>query len=168
MKNRLISSSTFIIIGVLIILFPLYILPVCPSPESVVTPVDTMSHSMSNAMNGVSGELAHSGHMHASTGKIMKCFWTARAEIGIGCLVIAVGALLLISRTAFVRIGLSMATACISLLAAAIPTILIGVCSNEMMRCNMGSKPALVLLSGLLFIASAVNIYYLNKKTKNR
>ncbi|KDN10290.1 hypothetical protein GAPWKB30_1092 [Gilliamella apicola] len=97
----------------------------------------------------------------------MKCFWTARAEIGIGCLVIAIGALLLISRTAFVRIGLSMALACISLLAAAIPTILIGVCGNEMMRCNMGSKPALVLLSGLLFIVAVINIYYLNKRTKN-
>ncbi|MWN31405.1 DUF4418 family protein [Gilliamella sp. Pra-s65] len=167
MKNRIISSSIFIIIGVLIILFPLYILPVCPLPEAIVTPVDTMSHGMS-AMNGASSELAHSGHMHASTGKIMKCFWTARAEIGIGCLVIVIGALLLISRTAFIRMGLSMATACISLLAAAIPTILIGVCSNEMMRCNMGAKPALVLLSGLLFIAAVVNTYYLNKKTKNR
>ncbi|OCG32706.1 hypothetical protein A9G33_02700 [Gilliamella sp. Choc3-5] len=159
MRNRLISSSIFIIIGVLIILFPLYILPVCPLPDVVSMPVDTLNHA--------SSEVAHNGHIHSGTGKIMKCFWTARAEIGIGCLVIAIGALLLISRTAFVRIGLSMALACISLLAAAIPTILIGVCGNEMMRCNMGSKPALVLLSGLLFIVAVINIYYLNKRTKN-
>ncbi|OCG39539.1 hypothetical protein A9G28_09140 [Gilliamella sp. Fer1-1] len=160
MKNRIISSSIFIVIGVLIILFPLYILPVCPPPEAVTTPIDTMSST--------SSELAHSGHMHASTGKIMKCFWTARAEIGIGCLVITIGTLLLISSTAFVRMGLNMALACISLLAIAIPTILIGVCSNEMMRCNMGAKPALVLLSSLLFIIAIINTYYLNKKTKNR
>ncbi|NUF27544.1 protein of unknown function [Gilliamella bombicola] len=177
MKNRIISSSIFIVLGVLIILFPLYILPVCPPPENAVMPVDTMSHTMndsmggtvSNAMDRASSELAHSGHMHAAgAGKIMKCFWTARAEIGVGCLVIAIGVLLLISRTVFVRMGLSMALACISLLAMAIPTILIGVCSNEMMRCNMGSKPALVLLSSLLFIVAVVNTYYLNKKTKNR
>lgn len=149
MQNRMILSLTFIIIGVLLILFPLYILPVCPPPEAITMSVDAMN--------------SEAGHVHTSVGKIMKCFWTARAEVGVGSLVIAIGILMLFCRTVFVRMGLSMAVACIALLAAAIPTILIGVCGNEMMICNMGAKPALVLLSGLLFIVALVNTFFLNK-----
>ncbi|WP_158092536.1 DUF4418 family protein [Gilliamella sp. A7] len=148
MKNRIVSSVLFIFIGALLILFPLYILPVCPLPDAQTIPATTM---------------AGDGHMHSTPGKIMKCFWTARAEIGIGSLVIAIGALVLFSRSLFVRMGLSMALACTAVLAAAIPTILIGVCGNEMMRCNMGAKPALILLAIVLVIAAISNVLYLNK-----
>lgn len=106
--------------------------------------------------------------MHSTPGKIMKCFWTARAEIGIGSLVIAIGALVLFSRSLFVRMGLSMALACTAVLAAAIPTILIGVCGNEMMRCNMGAKPALILLAIVLAIAAISNVLYLNKQVNKQ
>lgn len=157
MKNRMISSLFFIMLGALLILFPMYILPVCPLPEPSAMPVDTMSQAA-----GAAG----SEHMHSAPAKIMRCFWTLRAELGIGSLVIAVGVLMLFSRTIFVRMGLTMSLACISLLAAAIPTILIGVCPNEMMRCNMGAKPALVLLSGLSFVVSIINLVYLNKISK--
>lgn len=153
MKNRIVSSVLFIFIGALLILFPLYILPVCPLPDAQTIPATTM---------------AGDGHMHSTPGKIMKCFWTARAEIGIGSLVIAIGALVLFSRSLFVRMGLSMALACTAVLAAAIPTILIGVCGNEMMRCNMGAKPALILLAIVLVIAAISNVLYLNKQVNKQ
>lgn len=150
MQNRVVSSLAYIIIGILFILFPMYILPVCPS-ESVNLPT---------AMQG------QVEHMHTGVGKIMKCFWTGRAEVGVGCLIIAIGILMLFCQKIFLRMGLSMAIACISLFALAIPTVLIGVCDNQMMRCNMGAKPALVLLSLLLFIVALVNTYYLNKAAR--
>lgn len=153
MKNRLILSLFFILIGLLLILVPLYILPVCPPPELVSMPSDAIDQ-----------HAAHS--MQHGTGKIMKCFWTARAEIGIGSVVIAIGLLMHFTKNAFIRMGLSMSLACIALLAAAIPLVLIGVCGNEMMRCNMGTKPALVLLSGLLFVVAVINTFYLNKTAK--
>lgn len=152
MKNRIVSSVLFILIGALFILFPLYILPVCPLPDVQSMPADAMHSAPMD------------GHMHNAGGKIMKCFWTSRAEIGIGSLVIAIGALVLLSRSLFVRMGLSMAIACTAVLAAAIPTILIGVCGNEMMRCNMGAKPALILLSVVLAIVAIINVIYLNKQ----
>lgn len=155
MKNRIILSLFFVFLGLMIILFPIYILPVCPHPDALV-----------NTAHGIHNQVANTGHMHTGAGKIMKCFWTARAELGIGALIIVIGTLMLLSRTIFVRLGLSMALACISLLSIAIPTILIGVCSNEMMRCNMGAKPALVLLSGILFVVSILNSLYLNKLVK--
>ena len=150
MQNRVVSSLAYIIIGILFILFPMYILPVCPS-ESVNLPT---------AMQG------QVEHMHTGVGKIMKCFWTGRAEVGVGCLIIAIGILMLFCQKIFLRMGLSMAIACISLFALAIPTVLIGVCDNKMMRCNMGAKPALVLLSLLLFIVALVNTFYLNKAAR--
>lgn len=153
MKNRIVSSVLFIFIGALLILFPLYILPVCPLPDAQTIPATTM---------------AGDGHMHSTPGKIMKCFWTARAEIGIGSLVIAIGALVLFSRSLFIRMGLSMALACTAVLAAAIPTILIGVCGNEMMRCNMGAKPALILLAIVLVIVAISNVLYLNKQVNKQ
>lgn len=155
MKNRIILSLFFVFLGLMIILFPIYILPVCPHPDA-----------LANTAHGINNQVANTGHMHTGAGKIMKCFWTARAELGIGALIIAIGTLMLLSRTIFVRLGLSMALVCISFLAIAIPTILIGVCSNEMMRCNMGAKPALVLLSGILFVVSILNSLYLNKLVK--
>ena len=150
MQNRVVSSLAYIIIGILFILFPMYILPVCPS-ESVNLPT---------AMQG------QVEHMHTGVGKIMKCFWTGRAEVGVGSLIIAIGILMLFCQKIFLRMGLSMAIACISLFALAIPTVLIGVCDNQMMRCNMGAKPALVLLSLLLFIVALVNTFYLNKAAR--
>lgn len=160
MKNRIVSSVLFMLFGALLILFPLYILPVCPLPDVQAMPATTAMPA--DAMHAAPMD----GHMHNTSGKIMKCFWTSRAEIGIGSLVIAIGLLVLVSRSLFVRIGLSMAIACTAVLAAAIPTILIGVCGNEMMRCNMGAKPALVLLSLVLAIVAIINVWYLNKQIK--
>ena len=160
MKNRIVSSVLFMLFGALLILFPLYILPVCPLPDVQAMPATTAMPA--DAMHAAPMD----GHMHNTPGKIMKCFWTSRAEIGIGSLVIAIGLLVLVSRSLFVRIGLSMAIACTAVLAAAIPTILIGVCGNEMMRCNMGAKPTLVLLSLVLAIVAIINVWYLNKQTK--
>lgn len=162
MKNRIVSSVLFIFIGALLILFPLYILPVCPLPDVQAMPATTAMPA--DAMHSAPMD----GHMHNTPGKIMKCFWTARAEIGIGSLVIAIGALVLFSRSLFVRMGLSMALACTAVLAAAIPTILIGVCGNEMMRCNMGAKPALILLAIVLVIAAISNVLYLNKQVNKQ
>ncbi|WP_294964239.1 DUF4418 family protein [uncultured Gilliamella sp.] len=154
MKNRLISSLLFIIIGALLILVPLYIVPVCPPPEVASMPTDMANHMMNHEM------------AHSPSGTIMKCFWTARAEVGIGIVVLAIGLLMLFSRTVFVRMGLSMALACISFFTAAIPTILIGVCPGAMMLCNMGTKPALILLSASLLVVAIINTLYLNKASK--
>ena len=96
MQNRVVSSLAYIIIGILFILFPMYILPVCPS-ESVNLPTATMQGQVE--------------HMHTGVGKIMKCFWTGRAEVGVGCLIIAIGILMLFCRKIFLRMGLSMAIA---------------------------------------------------------
>lgn len=128
MKNSVAGIIT-IIIGILFILVPLYILPVC----------DLVEHA--------NGKIT-----------IMRCFWTARAEVGIGAVVIAIGILSLLISSSAVRIGFYLSLFCLSFLAAAIPTLLIGVCPNEMMDCHMGTLPALIILSITLMLVSVINI----------
>ena len=90
----------------------------------------------------------------ASGGKAMKCFWTARAEIGVGAMVVAGGLLYLFSADFQRRLGLVMMIGLSALLGAAIPTALIGVCANEAMLCRAGTLPAWLIVSGLLLLIS--------------
>ncbi|XKM14309.1 DUF4418 family protein [Orbaceae bacterium ac157xtp] len=139
MTNKLLISVLVFLIGLLVITVPLYIFPVC------------------NPM------VMDDGHGHTSI-KMMKCFWTARAELGIGLVVIACSLVLFIAKNALIRLGISYALIFIALLIGAIPTVLIGICPNTMMLCNMGTLPALMLLSGALLLISIVNSIYLCKK----
>ena len=126
--NRIISpGSGIVLIGIIIILIPNYIFPVCPG-----------------LLETVAGK-------HVP----MKCFWTARAEIGAGALVVLGGCALLLFKDHGARFGVSLMTAFAGALVVAIPTVLIGVCGSPVMPCRSGTLPALVV-SGCLVIAAAV------------
>ncbi len=88
----------------------------------------------------------------------MKCLWTARAEIGLGILLLAVGALLFISRKLETIRSLSILALIIGILIILLPTVLIGVCGNPKMPCAAVMKPTLLLIgiiTGVLGIATA-------------
>lgn len=142
--NRVIISLVFVVLGLLVILVPTYLLPVC-APMEVISPVVNVQTP------------AH------VTVKYMKCHWTGQAEMGIGAVIMALGLLMLLSRSACVRLGLSLSVICVAMLAAAIPTVLIGVCPGEMMPCHMGTLPSLLLLSGLLVVIALINVLYLSR-----
>lgn len=142
--NRVIISLVFVVLGLLVILVPTYLLPVC-APMEVISPVVNVQTPAHVAV------------------KYMKCHWTGQAEMGIGAVIMALGLLMLLSRSACVRLGLSLSVICVAMLAAAIPTVLIGVCPGEMMPCHMGTLPALLLLSGLLVVIALINVLYLNR-----
>ncbi len=95
--------------------------------------------------------------------KTMKCFWTARAEIGIGALISLLGILLFLFKSNEIRIGISISILLGGGLALLIPTYLIGVCSMPSMRCHGVTLPALYLSSIVIIIASFVNIIYLKR-----
>ena len=89
----------------------------------------------------------------------MKCFWTARAEIGMGILLVAVGVFLFISRQLESRRFLSIFAIILSILVILFPTTLIGVCANRDMFCVALMKPILLLigaLDGVLGVAAMV------------
>lgn len=141
MKNRLITGISFIILGALIALGPQTIFPICGA--------------------GIFGQKAM--HNSDETDLLMKCFYTGRAVIGVGILILAVGLLLLLFRKKQIRFGLSLAAGLNGILTLLIPTALIGVCSDVHAPCHALTLPALSILGSTVIALSAVNAVYLYK-----
>jgi hypothetical protein len=93
----------------------------------------------------------------------MKCHWTAVASIGVGIIIGLVGIFSLLSKRNETFRTLSGIGGASGALAIAFPTVLIGVCANPMMICNMVEKPTLIL-SGILAIAASAVIFGASRK----
>jgi hypothetical protein len=141
MKNRLLSGIAVAVLGLLTALVPVCIFPAC----------------------GKAIETAAGGTVP------MKCFWSGRAEIGIGILILCGGLLLVVFKSPLIRTGISIMTALIGALGLLVPTLLIGGCEMAAMPCRMTTFPAVIALNLLTVAACGVNILYLwgrNKKSQ--
>jgi hypothetical protein len=99
----------------------------------------------------------------------MKCYWTGRAELGIGILIIILGILNIVVSSTKVRLGLNLALIFAGIISALIPTWLIGVCSMPTMKCHAVAAPSIISLSILLTLLALGNVLYLfnlGKKTE--
>jgi hypothetical protein len=97
---------------------------------------------------------------------IMKCHWSAQAEIGIGGLIAALGIALVIFSNPQTRLGLTIGIFLSGILALLIPHVLIGGCSMHSMACRKITFPAITVISILLLMAAALNGLYLARKKK--
>jgi len=93
----------------------------------------------------------------------MKCFYTAKAEIGAGGLIAVLGVLSLIFSNKKIRAGISLATTLGGILTVLIPTALIGVCGGKHMTCSTLTLPALSVLGVVTAVSAAINAVYLIK-----
>ena len=130
MRLNVLLASALLVLGVLIVLTPWYILPVCE---------------------------VYGAYLKTATGSEipMKCGWTARAEIGTGVGIVSIGAVLLAfgKRKETLR-ALGVVGATLGVLTVLFPTYLIGVCASAEHPCNMGTRPGLVLLGVLTIVVS--------------
>lgn len=88
----------------------------------------------------------------------MKCHWTARAELGLGLPLFAVGAMMMFSRRKESRRYLGIGGMTLGAIAMLLPTELIGVCMNPDMPCVSTMKPALLLMGALVIGVSLVAV----------
>lgn len=173
-KNRFVTGILFILLGAFIAFGPITVFPVC----GVHTAKETATEH-AGKMDGHKSGVAEDDGNHetvqvtsdktttaATTNKVMKCHWAARAELGIGLVIAVLGLLLIIFRSAQVRIGLSIALGLNGILALLIPTVLIGVCGNVKMTCRSLSLPALVILASMVTVAAAANVFYLHHSNR--
>jgi hypothetical protein len=127
MKNRIIFAAAFVLLGLLVILAPTVIFPVCESEMK------------------------------------MACFFTKKAEIGIGLLIAAIGVVSFFLKNKDIRIGLSIAQFLNAALVLALPLKLTGLCKKSDMACRVKTLPALIVLSVLLAVTAAAEIFVLAK-----
>jgi hypothetical protein len=137
-KNRLLSGIAIAALGLLIALVPVCIFPAC-------------SKMIETAAGGTVP---------------MKCFWSGRAEIGIGLLILSGGVLLAFFKSAPVRIGISLMTALTGVLGILVPTLLIAGCEMPAMTCRMTTFPALNILNVLTIAAGLANVIYLWRQNR--
>jgi len=85
----------------------------------------------------------------------MKCHWTAIAEIGLAVPLALIGLFNFTSKRKETLRTLNMTSLALGTLVILFPTVLIGVCANAMMPCNMIEKP-LLILSGIIVMGASL------------
>ena len=97
----------------------------------------------------------------------MTCHWTARAELGTGAVIAALGLLILAFKPAKTRLGLVCAVLLSGALALSFPHVLIGGCEMESMACRAVAFPALTVFSVLAIAGSALELFYLHRSGRD-
>jgi acyl-CoA synthetase (AMP-forming)/AMP-acid ligase II len=92
----------------------------------------------------------------------MRCYWSARAEIGVGVPLALSGVLLFLSRRKESRRFLALLSGTLGAVAMLVPTVLIGVCSSPTARCHTVMRPTLLAAGGLV-VALSVAALALNE-----
>ena len=98
---------------------------------------------------------------------VMRCFYTARAELGIGIELVLLGVFLLLQKTKEARIATAVGISLSSVLAFLIPNFLIGVCGAAHMHCKAVAQPALTLISTLTLVVSIISIFFFEREQED-
>ena len=100
--------------------------------------------------------------------KVMKCFWSGRAEIGVAILLILIGLLFLILKLRENYFVLSIIGFALAVVAILIPSYLIGGCTNNMMRCRSITFPTIYLISIVTIVVSLISSIFYFRKNKEQ
>ncbi len=124
MKRISASGMVTAVLGLLIVLTPV-VLPVCE------------------------------GLLELASGKQipMRCHWTARAEMLFGVIIMALGLMIAFLKSPGERRRLHHQAAILGAVTILTPLFIIPTCDNPDMACNVGTRPALIILGGLVLLA---------------
>ena len=100
--------------------------------------------------------------------KKMSCYYTARAEFGIGIIIIILGVAYILFKSEELRAGISLSIAVNSILVVLLPLKLTGLCKMNDMACRIGTLPALIVIAIIIAAVSLGNFAYIliSSKTK--
>jgi len=152
MKKAIIFGSVVILLGLLISLGPQFLFKLCPinmTSESVTSSENADDCCATPETSDCCGPAITS---------LPICHWTGRAEIGIGFLIAALGACLIVFNDIKTQLGLLIGIFFSSIIAIAVPNALIGGCSITTMRCHRAAFPALTIEGIVLLVFSVILI----------
>ena len=98
-----------------------------------------------------------------TTEKIMKCWWSTRAEIAIGGLIVFSGIIILFLKNKGVLHTINLNNIASGIAAILIPSVLIGGCGKETMPCRSLTFPAIYIIGAAVILFSIVNLIYSKK-----
>ena len=154
MKKTVIIGIVAITLGMVISLGPQFMFKVC-SPMAMST--DLLADDC-----GDDGACGCSG----DTISFPVCHWTARAEIGIGFLIVALGICLMFFSDLKTQQGLTIGIFLASIIALSTPHVLIGGCNVMTMACRRITFPILSFICILTLIGSVIYLIHIEGKTK--
>jgi hypothetical protein len=94
----------------------------------------------------------------------MKCYWSARAEIGVGAVIAFFGIALIVFTCTKIRLGFVIGILLSGIHALLIPLALIGGCPMDTMPCRKIAFPAIMVISILLLIVAGIYTIYLARE----
>jgi hypothetical protein len=98
------------------------------------------------------------------SGAFSLCHWTARAELGMGMLIAALGICLIVFTDPKTQIGLVSGILFASILVLGIPHALIGGCKASTMACRKVAFPAITVIGIILLVYSIFIVVYSEMK----
>jgi hypothetical protein len=127
-------GALLVLLGIIVILVPWIIFPVCEMGGLYVQTTSGMQFPM-------------------------PCGWTARAESGIGALIVVAGGLLLARNSPETRQAAGVFTIALGALVILFPTILTGMCKTASHQCRMTTLPALELLGIIIILVGGYLVW---------
>ncbi|MDF3002523.1 MAG: hypothetical protein K0Q48_2642 [Bacillota bacterium] len=97
----------------------------------------------------------------------MKCSWAAKAEFGVGVLILFLSILLIFSESKDVRLGVSAALGMVGILSTLIAKVLIGFCAGDCCSgctCSPLTPPVMTGLGIAVAAIAFINVIYLLQK----
>jgi hypothetical protein len=156
MKKTVIIGALVITLGILISFGPKSLFKVC-SPIVMATELSTDDC-------GDDGSCGCSGNSLS----FPICHWSARAEIGIGFLIVALGVCLMFFLDLRTQQGLTIGIFLASITALSIPHVLIGGCNIMTMACRRIAFPVLSIICIITLIGSVIIFIYIEGKMKRQ
>jgi len=120
-------GALLVLLGIVIILTPWILFPVCEMEGSYVVTQTGMKLPMT-------------------------CGWTARAEAGVGGLIVLAGGILILRSTPETRQVVGIFSIAMGALVVLFPTVLIGMCKVATHPCRLTTLPALEILGVAVII----------------
>jgi hypothetical protein len=127
-------GALLVLLGIIVILVPWIIFPVCEMEGLYVQTTSGMQFPMA-------------------------CGWTARADSGIGALIVIAGGLLIARNTPETRQAVGVFSIALGALVILFPTVLIGMCKVATHPCRTMTLPVLELLGVFVIIIGGYLIW---------
>jgi hypothetical protein len=156
MKKTIVIGIVVIILGTLISFGPQFLFKVC-SPIAMLT--EFLTDDCDDGGNcGCSGDAL----------SFPICHWAARAEIGVGFLIVALGICMLLFLDLKTQQGLTIGIFLASIIALSIPYTLIGGCNIMTMDCRRIAFPILSLICIITLIGSVIYLIHIEGNMKKQ